>query len=221
MKKIFVIASAFSSLAFAQIEKKVGDFTKVTAFDQIDVQLIPAKENKVVLSGSGSESVEVVLKNNELKIRMPLTQLLSGENVSATVYFTHLEAVEANEGSFLGCDSTLKATSFDIIAKEGSKVKMKLDVHLLTARTANGSEVTVVGKAKNQDVIVNSGGIYHAEQFITEQTTITGNAGGEASIYATLLVDAKIRAGGTISIYGNPQQINEKTIAGGTIRQVK
>ena len=63
MKKIFVIALAFSSLAFAQIEKKVGDFTKVTAFDQIDVMLVQGNENKVILSGGDANEVEVVNKN--------------------------------------------------------------------------------------------------------------------------------------------------------------
>ncbi|MEN9336921.1 MAG: hypothetical protein RLZZ500_1908 [Bacteroidota bacterium] len=221
MKKLVVLALVFSSLAFSQIEKKVGDFTKVTAFDQIDVLLVQGNENKIILSGGDANEVEVVNKNGELKIRMPLTKMLSGEGISATVYFKKLEAVEANEGSHISCETVLKTTFFDLIAKEGAQIDLTLEVSKLSARTANGSQVTVTGKAKNQEVIVNSGGIYKAEKLITEQTTITGNAGGEASVFATELVDAKIRAGGTISIYGNPKQINEKTIAGGTIRQVK
>ena len=54
MKKIILSLLIFSQLALAQIEKKVGDFNKVTSFDQIDVILIPSSENKVVLDGSGS-----------------------------------------------------------------------------------------------------------------------------------------------------------------------
>ena len=42
-----------------------------------------------------------------------------------------------------------------------------------------------------------------------------------ADVYATDLVDAKTRAGGEITIYGKPKQINEKKIAGGTIEQAK
>jgi hypothetical protein len=39
---------------------------------------------------------------------------------------------------------------------------------------------------------------------------------GNAEIYATTLVDAKVRAGGSIYIYGSPKQIKE-TLFGGTI----
>ena len=34
-----------------------------------------------------------------------------------------------------------------------------------------------------------------------------------------LLVDAKVNAGGTISIYGKPKQIKQQTFAGGTITE--
>lgn len=221
MKKIVYSLLLISSVAFSQTEKKVGDFLKITAFDQIDVFLIPSSENKVVLNGSGSEQVELVNKNGELKIRMPLTKLLKGDAVSATVYYKKIEAVEANEGSRIASEATFKATSFDIIAKERSQVKIKLDVDKLTVRVANGSSISVSGKAKNQDVLVNSGGTYEAEKLFSNQIIITSNAGGEADIYATDLVDAKVRAGGDITIYGKPKQINQKVIAGGTIQEAK
>lgn len=221
MKKLVYSLLFISSLGFSQVEKEVGNFTKVTSFDKIDVLLIASNENKVVLNGSGLEEVELVNKNGELKIRMPLTKLLSGDDVSATVYFKKLEALEANEGSRISCESILKSTAFDVIAKEGSEVKLKIDVAKLSLRVANGSTIKIEGKATNQDVLVNSGGIYEAENLITSQTKITANAGGNADVYATDLVEAKVRAGGQILIYGKPKQINQKVIAGGKIEEAQ
>jgi len=221
MKKIVYSLLLISSIAFSQIEKKVGDFNKVTAFDQIDVNLIPGKENKVILTGSGSEDVEIVNNNGELKIRMPLTRLLDGDNVSATVYYNKIDAVEANEGSRIACEALIISTSFDIKVKEGSEIKINLQVDKLKARVANRSIIQLSGTAKNQEVLVNSGGIYKAENLTTNQTEITVNAGGESDIFATELVDAKVRAGGEIIIYGKPKQINQKIVAGGTIKEAK
>ena len=221
MKKLVYSILFISSITFAQIEKKVGEFTKVTSFDKIDVLLVKGNDNKVILSGSDSDQVELVNKNGELKIRMPLTKMLSGENVSATVYYTKLDAVEANEGSRISSEDIFTTTAFDVIAKEGSQIKIKLDVSRLSLRVANGSVVNVQGKATNQDIIVNSGGIYEANKLITNQTVITTNAGGEADIYATELVDAKVRAGGDITVYGNPKQLNQKIIAGGKVQKAE
>ena len=221
MKKLVFSLLLLSSLAYSQVEKQVGDFYKVTSFDQIDVVLIQSNENKVVLDGSGSDDVELVNKNGELKIRMPLTKLLAGDNISATVYYKKIDAVEANEGSRISSDETFKATIFEIIAKEGSEISIKINADKLNGKVANGSTVKISGNSKTQDIVVNSGGIYEASKLKTEQTTVTCNAGGNADVYATGVVDAKVRAGGKILIYGNPKQINQKTFAGGTIEEVK
>lgn len=221
MKKLLFILLLISSLTYAQTEKKVGDFNKVTAFDQITVELIASEENKVVLSGTNSDVVEVVNKNGELKLRMPLTNLLKGNQVNAKVYYTDLTAIEANEGSQISSDSSIKAIGFDIIAKEGSKIDINLEVSNLNVKITSGGIVKTAGTAKNQDVVISAGAIYEAKDLITEQTVISINAGGEATIFATELVDAKARAGGDIMIYGNPSQVNKKTFAGGRIKIVK
>jgi hypothetical protein len=221
MKKIVYSLLLISSIAFAQTEKNVGDFTKVTAFDKIDVTLIPSTENKVKLIGKNYNEVELVNKNGELKIRMPLTKILSGEIISTTVYYTKLEAVEANEGSRIGAKDAISALNFDIICKEGSEIKLtNLQADRLQVRVSQGSIVTVIGTVKNQDILSNSGGKYDGQDCKTQQTVVTVNVGGMANVYATDLVDAKTRAGGEITIYGKPKQIKQKKIAGGTIEQV-
>lgn len=221
MKKIVFCLLAMSSIAFGQIEKKPGDFNKVTAFDRIDVMLVPGNENIVKIDGNSADKVELVNKNGELKIRMPLNRLLDGDNISVTVYYKDLDAVEANEGSRVACGDNISSTSFDIIAKEGSEVKLILDVEKLNVKASGGSTVNVSGEAKVQDVLVNSGGIYDAEGLKTQQTTVACNAGGEADIYATDVVDAKVRAGGNITIHGKPKQINQKVVAGGNIKEAR
>lgn len=222
MQKFVVVVAVFlSQFIFSQdsVTKNLGDFNKVTSFDQIDVLLVPANENKIILNGEGAQEVELVTKNGELKIRMPLAKLLKGDDISATVYYKNIDAVEANEGSRIASEATFDVTNFDIIAKEGSEIKLLLNVARVSVKASNGAKVYLEGKAKNQEVIINSGAILEAKKLNTEQTIITANAGGEADIFAKEFVDAKVRAGGIIQIFGKPKQINQKIIAGGTITE--
>jgi PIN domain nuclease of toxin-antitoxin system len=221
MKKILFSLLLISSLTYAQTEKKVGDFHKVTAFDQITVELIASDENKVVLSGINSDEVEVINKNGELKLRMPLTNLLKGNQVKAKVYYIDLDAVEANEGSQISNDDAIKATNFDIIAKEGAKIDISLDVAKVTVKLTSGAIVKTSGTAKNQDLLVSAGAVYNGKDLTTEQTSISSNAGGEAEVFATEFIDAKARAGSDIMIYGNPKQVTKKTFAAGHIKIIK
>ena len=46
------------------------------------------------------------------------------------------------------------------------------------------------------------------------------NAAGEAHVNASKLVDVKIRAGGDVFIYGDPETINEDRVLGGRIKRM-
>jgi len=222
MKKIHLLFLALSFNAFAQeITREVGDFDKVITFDQIDVQLVPSDQNKVSLNGKYADKVEIVNKNGQLKLRMPLEYLMQGDYVSATVFYTKLESVEANEGSRIAGQAPVTATLFEVEAKEGSEIRMALKVEKLNVKASAGSKVYLDGTASNQEVIVNSGADYEASKLVTGQTVVTTNAGGNADVNATELVEAKVRAGGNIRIFGRPKRVEEKTVIGGTITRME
>lgn len=217
MKKILLLTAFFFASANAQITKPLQDFSKVTAFDQISVYLIPADENKIELTGVNAELIELVYNKQELKIRLPLQKMLKGEDILAKVYYKNLEAIEGNEGTTINMSAPIKATYFSVIAKEGSHIKLTVEASKIEARVSQGSTIDLKGKTNNLDILANSGGSIEATNCEAVQATVAVNAGGEVMVNATDLVDAKIRAGGTITIYGNPKQVNQKTILGGDI----
>ncbi len=133
---------------------------------------------------------------------MSVSKLLKGEEISIKLYFKNLQDIDASEGSFITCDAVLKQTAIEITTKEGAEIQLKIDVQ----------------KAEIKAV---TGGILEAENLQTSQSTISITTGGEADVRASEFVDAKIKVGGTITIFGNPKQINKKTILGGTIIESK
>jgi Putative auto-transporter adhesin, head GIN domain len=208
MQKIIFLFIIFSQSISAQVSKKLNDFTKVTSFDQISVFMIAATENKIEISGTNADKVELIYENNEL---------LKGNDILAKVYYTKLEAIEANEGSNIGFDSPVKAVNFDILVKEASSISITLTSKKVVARITQGSRLDLDGTIDTLDVVVNSASKLKADTCKTIQTTVSVNAGAIAVVNASDLVDAKVRAGGTISIYGKPKQVNQKTILGGDI----
>lgn len=218
MKKVVVVAFAIvSQITFAQVTKKIGDFNQLKVYDKLKVELIESSENKVVISGKRENEVEVVNKNGELKLRMPFPKLLSGEDISIKLYFKSIDGITASEGSYISSDAVFKQTILDLSAKEGSEIYLELDTQKANVKAVTGGTIELIGKAINQDVNIMSGGSLRSKGLKTSQTTITVSAGGNAEINASVLVDAKVKAGGSIFIYGKPKQINQQTILGGTI----
>ncbi|RDI07989.1 head GIN domain-containing protein [Flavobacterium sp. AG291] len=222
MKKVFALAAImlFQMVSAQDVSKNLGDFTTVRAFDQIDVLMVKGTENKIVIKGQGKDDVEVVNKNNELKIRMKTTKFLKGDDVSVTLYYKgNIDQVEASEGARVASQDVFKATAFILNAKEGAEIKLNLEVKKLNSKASSGGILNINGTAKTHDLVITSGGIFKGKELVTEQTTVSINAGGEADVYASELVDAKTRIGGDIRVYGNPQQINENTFGGGNIKK--
>ena len=218
MKKLVIIAFVFlSQFTNAQVTRNLGDFDEVKVFDKINVKLIEASENKIVVTGARADEVETVNKNGELKIRMPFPQLLSGDDIIVKLYFKNLESIAVSEGSYVSSEKDFKQTSLDLNAKSGGEIKLEIDVDKVNVKANAGGIVTLSGKAKNQDVVITSGGILNAKDLETSQTSISVAAGGKSEIHASTLVDAKVRAGGSIFIYGKPKQINKEVFIGGTI----
>jgi len=218
VKKIVLLTFVFiTQINFAQVTIDLGDFDRVKVFDKLSVKLIPSEENKIIIKGEREDEVEVVNKNGELKIRMPFTKLLEGDDISIQLYFKKLESIDASEGSYISCDDIFNQTSIDLNAKEGAEIDLILDIEKANVRAVSGGIIDLSGKASNQDVTIASGGILKASELYTSQSKISVSAGGNAEIYATILVEAKIKAGGSITIYGNPNQINKETLLGGTI----
>lgn len=219
MKKLIIIALlSVGQFALAQKTQNLGDFTAVRAYDKINVTMIHSSENKIELRGSNSDNVEVVTKNGDLKIRMKASQMFGGENVEATLYYKGtIDNVEASEGAMVTSSDTFKAIAFDVNAKEGAKIVLKVDTDRLKITGNSGGKLELKGTAKNSDVSMSSGATLQATDLSTQQTTINLKAGGSADIKASDFVEAKTFAGGTINIYGNPKQVNQKTVAGGNI----
>lgn len=222
MKKLFLLFGfLILQTSYSQTTKDVGTFTSIAVFDKITATLIPSSEHKVELSGKGSDDVELINKNGFLKIKMNLKNTLQGDDVKAIVYYTSLDEIIADEGSFIKAEKTIKNTALKINVKKGGRLTANVESDRISVKGNTGGISTLKGSVSFQDIVSNSGAEINHKGLQTKQTEVTVNAGGFAEVTASDLIDAKTRAGGTIRVYGEPKELREKNIAGGTVTIVK
>ena len=216
----FLLIGLFSLNAFAQMEitVEIDKFTEIKAFDRIQVKLIKSNGNKVVITGENRDDVEVVSKDGLLKIRMEAENHMDGRDIEARVHYTEsLSLLDSNEGATISSDETFSADATKIAVQEGGKVELKVNIGQLELKSTSGGEITLSGTAKTQEITANAGGKVFNKELSTEQTDVTVNAGGRADIKASDKVKAKVRAGGTINVYGNPKEVEKSKTFGGKI----
>lgn len=221
-KIITLVLLVFAFNSFAQQETTTKDlekFTELKAFDQIEVTLIKSDKNQVVLTGADQGDVNIENKKGLLKIKMDFENQMDGEDVKAKVYYTEeLTMLDANENAKIFSEGTFKGKEVKIAVQEGADVDMKVEIDNLYVKSTSGSEVTLTGKARIQEIVANAGGKVYNKELNTTETTVVVNAGGRAEVKASEKVKAKVRAGGSIYIYGNPKEVDKDKIFGGKIQ---
>ncbi|MEM6721486.1 MAG: head GIN domain-containing protein [Bacteroidota bacterium] len=221
MKYIFtcmLFVLAYTVTAQKPIEKEVGDFDEVKVFDLIEINLIKSDENKVVITGADTEDVEIVNKRGKLKIRMKFDRIFDGSQTFVEVYYKSVDIIDANEGAIIVANETMTQPYLKLKTQEGGKIIANLEVDNLDSRAVTGGIIEASGTVKHQEVVLNTGGIYEGKKLLTEQTKVKVSAGGEAYVSASVLADAKVRAGGYIEIHGDPTTVKKDRVFGGKIK---
>lgn len=216
----FALCVTLMSYAQTPITKTVGEFSTFKAYDLINVEMIKSSENKVEISGKNAEDVNVVNKNGKLKIKLNLSESFDGNKTDVKLYYTSVDIIDANEGAHITSDDTIKQYEIELNAQEGGIIELDLEVSVAEIKAVTGGIIEPTGTAHNQNLKISTGGIYNGKSLKTTTSKLRINAGGEVHVNATELVDVKIRAGGDVFIYGNPNTVNESRALGGRIKRM-
>tara|TARA_R110002050_G_scaffold54303_4_gene122945 strand:+ start:30915 stop:31589 length:675 start_codon:yes stop_codon:yes gene_type:complete len=218
--KVFILF--ITTVIFAQnpIEKNVGDFTELKIYDLIEVELVKSNENKAIITGDNKDNVIINNKNGTLKIKMKLEEVFDGNKTKVVLHYTSLDIIDVNERANVYSDDIIKQFEIDLKAQEGGKINVTVNVTYTNIKADTGGVITVTGNSKSQDISISTGGVYKGSELKTDKTEVNIKAAGEAYVNASKLVDVKIRAGGDVFIYGDPETVNESKVLGGRIKRM-
>ncbi|TNJ47080.1 DUF2807 domain-containing protein [Tamlana fucoidanivorans] len=217
---ITLVCLSIKSTAQDAIQKAVGEFSELKVYDLIQLQLVPADDNRIVIQGENKNSVIVTNKNGKLKVKMNIEKAFNGSETKVVLYYSKLDIIDVNEGAQVTSDYTIKQFDLILKAQEGGIIDVPFETTYTEIKAVTGGIVYAKGLAKNQRITLLTGGSYMGEHLVTENTEVSISAAGEAHVNGSKLVDVKIRAGGDVFIYGNPETITENTALGGRVKRI-
>lgn len=222
--KLFLIFLSFQGL-FSQEENithQLDGFTELKGFDGLSINLIKSDVNKAVITGANTKKVAVVNNSGVLKFRMEIDKIFSGYRTFIDLYHTEeIKVIDVNEDARIVSEEPIVQDVLELKAQEGGELTLTCQTEQLLVKSITGGEIITKGFSDNQDVIINTGGIYDGKEFKTKFTTVSVNAGGNAEIYATDYVKANVKAGGEVLVYGNPLKMDEKAVFGGKVKRME
>ena len=218
-KALFILFLLLNSFLFSQtpITRTLGEFKEIKVYDLINVDLIKSTENKITISGKFAEDVNVIQKNNILKIRMKLKKMLNGAQTNVKVYYTDLDIIDANQGAVITSNDLIKQYELILKAQEGAYISVNAETKRTEIKSVTGSTIITSGTTSKQDIKIATGGVYKGSSFSAENTELSIKTGGKANVRTSNVLEVKIFSGGDVYIYGTPKQLKQRKIFGGRI----
>lgn len=226
MKQFFTFIFLLTTLVNVQgqnekVTQSLEKFTTIKVYDGLSVNLIKSDVNKAIITGVNTNKVAIVNNEGVLKVRMEIGKIFSGYRTFIDIYYTEdLITIDVNEDAKISNSEPIIQDLLELKAQEGGELIINAQVEQLLIKTVTGGIITTTGFSDNQDVLINTGGIYQGKAFKTNFSTVNVNAGSKAEIYAINYVKASVKAGGEVLVYGNPKKMDEKTVFGGTIKRM-
>ncbi len=221
MKKLLALLLLVSTFAFAQetVERKLGNFDEIKIFNGLNVTLKKASKSSIKITGKKSEEVVVKNVNGRLKLSMRFPETFNSDEAEVTIFYSdEISVIDANEGSYVTVDGTLKQEHVELKVQEGAMIDLDIKTKYLEAKSVTGGTVIVSGKAENQTIEATTGGNYKGYDLKSIYTTATAASGSLVRVTVSELLDAKVRFGGTVFYKGSPKEVKRKKIIGGTIK---
>jgi len=218
---LLLITNQFATAHQGTLTIALEAFKELKVFDGLSVNLIKSDSNKAILSGEFLSAVSIVNQEGILKIKMNVSHSFKGYETFVDLYYSNkLIVIDVNEDAKITANRVIVQDILELKAQEGGELFIEAAVEQLLIKAVTGGIIRTIGKTDFQDIQINTGGVYEGKNMQTKFSTINVNAGSKAEIFAKEYVKVIVKAGGQVFIYGKPPKIEEKTIFGGSIKQM-
>ncbi|GGE34381.1 head GIN domain-containing protein [Psychroflexus planctonicus] len=218
-----LIFSLFFTLCLAQerVENIAESFTKVKVSSGIIATIhVNADANKIIINGLDKDEVNIRSRRDELRISLPLNSLFSNSDTQVDIFVKSVETIEATSSAKLEIEGIVEQDEISFKAVEMASIQAEIEVEKLNLYLLTNGVITLQGKAQNQNIVIKTGAEYNGEKLKTKVTNVEISYQGTASVYASESCVASVIAGGEVSVFGNPEVLDETTKLGGLIKKV-
>lgn len=219
MKRFILTLLIIPSLLVSQeeINRNLGEFTKLSIYDGINVELIKSDENKVEASGENTRFVVVKNKNGSLKIRLNVQKRFSGDRTMVKLYYKNIYSFIAHEGSNIFSKDTIKQADLKIKGHTGSRIDIPVELNSISVTSTAGAKITLRGSSTYLEASSATGSEINARNMVIEDGEVSALSGSMVDVRAETSLEAIARIGGVINVHSKTERITEKVSLGGSV----
>jgi hypothetical protein len=214
--------AAFHSLVVNHgIEASVEDGNAGEATVEADDNLLPLIETKVEDGVLRVQVVGSLKTRNPIRVTMGATDLseavaISSASITAPRLSGDRVRAEAHSGAQVTVDQ-VEGEQIELTASSSGQVAAAdIKGQRLHAKAASSGRIEAAGEVDEQDVQVDSSGMYEGESVASRTARVNASSAGSAAVQATEEVTGAASSAGQVRYFGDPAKVSVQTSSAGT-----
>jgi hypothetical protein len=204
--------------SFTSKAQDIERYKELRVVSGLRVNIENGDENKVVITGSDADKIN--LSNDEGKVRLSvsLSGLLEERNYDIRVFVKDsIQVIDINQGSQVFLNTNLVQDKIEIRVQEGSTFEGRTETKLMVLRAVSGGIINIQGLTSMLKLTVSTGGVVEGFDLNCSNADVLAISGGNAQVSVYNILNAQVKFGGNIEFRGEPAVLNEKKVLGGSI----
>jgi len=217
---LLLLLLAVLPLSAQQTEKRpLGDFTEVEVTGHFDVRLVKTGDAILVTTNMPEYLKNIKTDISGGKLRIYAEGTVKGD-VKITVPYKTLNSLSLNGSGDITADGAIKTNLFEVSLVGSGDIVIEVSAEKVAMALRGSGDLKLSGSADVVDAKVSGSGDLEAGSLKAKTTVVELTGSGDATVYASGTITAKVAGSGDIRYKGNPEVENTKVQGSGSITKV-
>ena len=202
------------------ITREVRHFNQLTVLGPFHVTLIPSDEEKLVIDIEDNLTafLETKVKGKSLSIQWEkYAKIKPNKKIKIQLYYKALKSVDLIGSGSIKNEEVLTSDDFNMDVVGSGVINIYIQAQEVTCSLSGSGEIQVQGEAVEFEVEKAGSGDVYAGDFSCKEVNISTVGSGNATVFASESLKAKLVGSGTVYYKGNPKEIDTSVGGSGSV----
>ena len=201
-------------------KRTTADYDEIEITGFFDIQLISGKEGNLTIEGEVNilPLIKTYVENGVLKISIEKNKNISTrKKLLITIPFESLNAISLVGSGEVTSNATIKSTRFSSRLTGSGDINLTIEASAIELALSGSGTVKLTGKTNDLKVRLAGSGNVATDALKAENVETNVAGSGDAEVYCSNTLKARVTGSGDIYYKGNPKIKNTKVTGSGNI----
>ena len=197
-----------------------SDYNEVKIQGFMDVKLESGAEGTITVTTDENihEHLIIESKNGTLTIKVKnKVNIQTKKGVHIVVPFKDLNKVSLTGSGDVLSSSVIESDAFETELTGSGDMKLEVNATTIDAKLTGSGDLKLSGKTTELEVKVTGSGDFFGKGLNAQNTQVYVSGSGDAIVYASKSLKARVNGSGDINYHGNPEATDKKVMGSGDI----